>query len=86
MVTDAVDLAHEYWLVASWATFKIRVFFEGISISPMSPLGIDAVEFTLQNTLQGHTKPVNFLCISPDKSRLISVGSFSYFLINLPVH
>lgn len=43
----------------------------------MSPsLCSDAVEFTLQNTLRGHTKPINHLAISPDKTRLISIGAF----------
>jgi WD40 repeat protein len=50
----------------------------------MTALSIDAVEFTLQNTLRGHTQPINFLSISPDKTRLISIGAFSYFLINPP--
>lgn len=40
----------------------------------------ETVEFNLKNTLKGHTMPINLLAISPDQSRLISVGEFSYFL------
>ena len=43
---------------------------------------IGTVKFVLQNTLQGHTKAVNSLCISPDKNRLISIGAFSYYDIS----
>ena len=47
---------------------------------PMTTLlNTDTVEFTLQNTLRGHSKPINVLAISPDQTRLISVGEFSYF-------
>ncbi len=45
----------------------------------MTMLNTDTVEFTLQNTLRGHTRPINLLAISPDQSHLISVGEFSYF-------
>ena len=48
---------------------------------PMTTLNTDTVEFTLQNTLRGHLGPINLLVISPDQSRLISVGELS-FLIN----
>jgi WD40 repeat protein len=34
------------------------------------------IEFTLQNTLRCHTKPINHLALSPDKTRLISIGAF----------
>jgi WD40 repeat protein len=41
------------------------------------------VSFNLQNTLRGHTKAINLLAISPDQSRLISVGVyFLFFLID----
>jgi hypothetical protein len=39
------------------------------------------VTFTLQNTLRCHTKAINRLAISPDKTRLISVGAFSHGLL-----
>jgi hypothetical protein len=32
-------------------------------------------EFKLQNTLQGHIKPVNQIAVSPGCSRLISIGA-----------
>ncbi|KAI9439155.1 WD40-repeat-containing domain protein [Lactarius indigo] len=44
-----------------------------MSQSPRS----DTVEFTLQNTLRGHTKAINHLAVSPDKTRLISIGDDS---------
>ncbi|KAH9021083.1 WD40-repeat-containing domain protein [Lactarius hengduanensis] len=44
-----------------------------MSQSPCS----DTVEFTLQNTLRCHTKSINHLAISPDKTRLISIGDDS---------
>ena len=65
-------------------SLNLRAFLVGGPVSPMSPLSIDTVEFALQNTLQGHTKPVNSLCVSPDKTRLISVSAFSHFLNQLP--
>ena len=43
----------------------------------MSPSS-DAVNFNLQNTLCHHTKAVNCLAISPDKTRLISIGALSH--------
>lgn len=52
---------------------------EHASSNPMTTLYTDTVEFTLQNTLRGHSRPINLLAISPDQGRLISVGEFSYF-------
>ena len=45
----------------------------------MSPSS-ETVTFTLQNTLCCHTKAVNCLAISPDKTHLISIGALSYCL------
>ncbi|KAH9010595.1 WD40-repeat-containing domain protein, partial [Lactarius deliciosus] len=39
------------------------------------------VEFTLQNTLRCHTKSINHLAISPDKTRLISIGDDSRMVV-----
>jgi len=41
----------------------------------------DTITFTLQNTLRCHTRAINRLAISPDKTRLISVGAFSHGLL-----
>jgi WD40 repeat protein len=43
----------------------------------MTTVNTDTVQFILQNTLRGHSKSINLLAISPDQTRLISVGEFS---------
>ncbi|KAH9033063.1 WD40-repeat-containing domain protein [Lactarius pseudohatsudake] len=40
-----------------------------------SPSCTTAIEFTLQNTLRCHTKAINHLALSPDKTRLIACVS-----------
>ncbi|KAH9174101.1 WD40-repeat-containing domain protein [Lactarius sanguifluus] len=40
-----------------------------------------AIEFTLQNTLRCHTKAINHLALSPDKTRLISIGDDSRVVV-----
>ena len=47
-----------------------------LTMSPSS----DTVNFTLQNTLHPHTKAVNCLTISPDKTCLISIGVLPHCL------
>jgi hypothetical protein len=40
-------------------------------------LDSDITEFELQNTLLCHTRPINHLAVSPEHSRLISIGAFA---------
>ncbi|KAH8977098.1 WD40-repeat-containing domain protein [Lactarius hatsudake] len=46
-----------------------------------SPSCTTAIEFTLQNTLRCHTKAINHLALSPDKTRLISIGDDSRVVV-----
>lgn len=60
-----------------YKTFKLVGFRRDVQKAAMS----DTITFTLQNTLRCHTRAINRLAISPDKTRLISVGAFSHGLL-----
>jgi hypothetical protein len=79
MAQTTDDKTHLFFLIKKQTKIvltKIR-FFLVLENRSMLAMSSGTVKFKLQNTLRCHTKAINHLAISPDYSRLISIGTFS---------
>ena len=68
------------WIKEELGSYRETVSFFLLTIGrdSITPAMTDIVQFKLQNTLRCHTKSVNYLAVSSDCSRLISIGAFHF--------